>query len=219
SNDLQWADQNVDAILHAWYPGTQGGLAIADVLMGDYSPSGKLPMTFPRSVGQVPLFYNHKNTGRPYNASNPNQRQEHYKSRYDDSPNTPLYPFGHGLSYADFSYGDIKLSSDTLTQDGKLEVSVKVTNSGDYDGEEVVQLYTRQLVGSTTRPVKELKGFQKLYFEKGESKTVTFTLTADDLAFYRAGLEWGVEPSDFYVYVGTSSDDVQRAEFKLVDHQ
>ena len=216
-NDLQWANKNVDAILHAWYPGTQGGHAVADVLMGDHSPSGKLPVTFPHSVGQVPLYYNHKNTGRPYNANNPKQRQEHYKSRYDDSPNTPLYAFGHGLSYTDFSYGEVKLSSGTLKMDGELEVSVKVTNNGDYAGEEVVQLYTRQLVGSTTRPVKELKGFQKLYFEKGESKEVKFTLTADDLAFYRAGLDWGVEPGDFYVYVGTASDNVQKAEFKLIE--
>ncbi|MGF1758232.1 beta-glucosidase BglX [Photobacterium sagamiensis] len=216
-NDLQWADKNVDAILHAWYPGTQGGLAIADVLMGDYSPSGKLPMTFPRSVGQVPLFYNQKSTGRPYDASNPNQRQEHYTSRYDDSANTPLYAFGHGLSYTDFTYGKIKLSSNTLTMDGEIEVAVKVTNSGDSAGEEVVQLYTRQLVGSITRPVKELKGFQKLHFEKGESKEVKFTLTAEDLAFYRAGLNWGSEAGDFYVYVGTASDNVQKAEFKLID--
>ena len=170
-NDLSWEHQNLDAILHAWYPGTSGGHAIADVLLGDYNPSGKLPMTFPRSVGQVPIYYNMKSTGRPYFADNENQRQEHYKSRYDDSPNTPLYAFGHGLSYTTFDYSDIKLSSDILKMnDDELNVTVKVTNAGDYAGEEVVQLYIRQLVGSTTRPVKELKGFQKIHFDKGESK-------------------------------------------------
>ena len=217
-NDLSWEHENLDAILHAWYPGTSGGHAIADLLVGDYSPSGKLPMTFPRSVGQIPIYYNMKNTGRPYDASNENQRQEHYKSRYDDSPNTPLYAFGHGLSYANFEYGDVKLSSDTLRMENdELSVSVKITNTGDYAGEEVVQLYTRQLVGSTTRPVKELKGFEKVHFEVGESKEVNFTLTAEDLAFYRGDMSWGSEAGDFHVFVGTSSDDVQKAEFKLVD--
>ncbi|AMO54921.1 beta-glucosidase [Endozoicomonas montiporae] len=217
-NDLSWEYENLDAILHAWYPGTSGGHAIADLLVGDYNPSGKLPMTFPRSVGQIPIYYNMKNTGRPYDADNENQRQEHYKSRYDDSPNTPLFAFGHGLSYTTFDYSDIKLSSDTLKiKDDELSVSVTITNSGDFAGEEVVQLYTRQLVGSRTRPVKELKGFQKIHFEKGESKDVTFTLTAEDLSFYRGDMTWGPEASDFHVFVGTSSDDVQKAEFKLVD--
>ena len=165
-NDLRWADENVDAILHAWYPGTMGGIAIADVISGDFTPSGKLPMTFPRSVGQVPIYYNEKNTGRPYFADNPNQRQEHYKSRYDDSPNTPLYAFGHGLSYTQFDYGDIRLSSEELTVDGELTVSVDITNSGNYAGEEVVQLYTRQHVGSITRPVKELKRLPESAFRE-----------------------------------------------------
>ncbi|MGF1682728.1 beta-glucosidase BglX [Photobacterium minamisatsumaniensis] len=216
-NDLRWADENVDAILHAWYPGTMGGIAVADVLSGDYTPSGKLPMTFPRSVGQVPIYYNEKNTGRPYLADNPNQRQEHYKSRYDDSPNTPLYAFGHGLSYTQFDYGDIELSSKTLDTNGDLTVSVQVTNSGEYAGEEVIQLYTRQHVGSITRPVKELKGFQKVHFDKGESKTITFTLTPADLAFYRADMSWGVEPGNFDVFVGTASDNVKQASFELVE--
>ena len=222
-NDLRWEDANMDSILHTWYPGTSGGHAVADVLLGDYNPSGKLPMTFPRSVGQVPMYYNMKNTGRPYDAQNENQRQEHYKSRYDDSPNTPLYEFGYGLSYTTFEYGDIKLSSDTLKinsgkmKDDELTITVKVSNTGDYAGEEVVQLYTRQLVGSTTRPVKDLKGFQKIHFEKGESKAVTFTLTAEDLAFYRGDMSWGSEAGDFHVFVGTSSDKVQKAEFTLVE--
>ncbi|WP_087019601.1 beta-glucosidase BglX [Thaumasiovibrio subtropicus] len=216
-NDLRWADENVDAILHAWYPGTMGGHAIADVLSGDYSPSGKLPMTFPRSVGQVPIFYNQKNTGRPFDANNPNQRQEHYKSRYDDSPNTPLYAFGHGLSYTEFHYGELTLSSETLTPDGELHVSVNVSNVGDYAGEEVIQLYTRQHVGSITRPVKELKGFQKVHFESGESKTISFTLTPEDLAFYRAGMRWGTEAGEFDLFIGTASDQVQKATFTLID--
>ncbi|GAA4872718.1 beta-glucosidase BglX [Ferrimonas pelagia] len=216
-NDLSWEHQNLDAILHAWYPGTSGGHAISDLLVGDFSPSGKLPMTFPRSVGQIPLYYNMKNTGRPYNAENPNQRQEHYKSRYDDSPNSPLYAFGHGLSYADFQYGEVKLSSDHLKMDGELTVSVDVTNAGKHAGEEVVQLYTRQMVGSVTRPVQELKGFQKVNFAAGETKTITFTLTAEDLSFYRADMSWGAEAGDFQVMVGTASDNVQRLPFKLVD--
>ncbi|MGF1748429.1 beta-glucosidase BglX [Vibrio cionasavignyae] len=214
-NDLRWADENVDSILHAWYPGTAGGHAIADVLSGDYSPSGKLPMTFPRSVGQIPIYYNAKSTGRPYKADNPNQRQEHYKSRYDDSPNTPLYAFGHGLSYGQFDYADLELSSDFLSSEKDLQVSVKVTNSGDFAGEEVIQLYTRQHVGSITRPVKELKGFQKVHFEAGESKTVSFTLSTDDLAFYRADMSWGYESGTFDVFVGTASDNVQQASFSI----
>ncbi|SHI09520.1 beta-glucosidase BglX [Ferrimonas marina] len=216
-NDLSWEQQNLDAILHAWYPGTAGGHAIADLLVGDYSPSGKLPITFPRSVGQVPIFYNMKNTGRPYNADNANQRQEHYKSRYDDSPNTPLYAFGHGLSYASFEYGELTLSSETLTMEGELTVSVEVTNRGKHAGEEVVQLYTRQLVGSVTRPVQELKGFDKVHFEPGETKTVSFTLTAEDLAFYRADMSWGAEAGEFQVMVGTASDQVQHKGFTLVE--
>lgn len=216
-NDLRWADENVDAIMHAWYPGTMGGYALADVLSGDYTPSGKLPMTFPRSVGQVPIYYNEKNTGRPYFADNPNQRQEHYKSRYDDSPNTPLYAFGHGLSYTQFEYGEIKLSNNQMPIDGEIEVSVQVSNTGDYAGEEVIQLYTRQHVGSITRPVKELKGFQKVHFEKGESKVITFTLKSEDLAFYRAGMDWGVEEGKFDLFVGTASDNVQTTHFELVN--
>ncbi|GAA4872711.1 beta-glucosidase BglX [Ferrimonas pelagia] len=216
-NDLSWEHENLDAIVHAWYPGTMGGPAVADILLGHANPSGKLPMTFPRSVGQVPIYYNMKNTGRPYYADNPNQRQEHYKSRYDDSPNTPLYAFGHGLSYSEFQYGEMTLSSDTLTLDGELTVSVEITNNGKHAGEEVVQLYTRQMVGSITRPVQELKGFDKVHFDAGETKMVSFTLTADDLAFYRADMSWGSEPGDFQVMVGTASDNVQRLSFKLID--
>ncbi|KEI71513.1 beta-glucosidase BglX [Endozoicomonas elysicola] len=217
-NVLDWEDEHVDAILHAWYPGTSGGHAIADVLMGEYNPSGKLPMTFPRSVGQVPIYYNARNTGRPYDAGSENPRSQHYTSRYDDSPNTPLYAFGHGLSYTDFEYGKVQLSSHQLkTRNDELTVSVDITNTGEYSGEEVVQLYTRQLVGSTTRPVKELKGFRKIQFAPGERKRVSFSLRSDDLAFYRADMSWGAEPGDFHVFVGSSSDRVQQAEFTLVD--
>ncbi|MFT2092391.1 beta-glucosidase BglX [Paraglaciecola sp. 2405UD69-4] len=216
-NDLRWADSNVDAILHAWYPGTMGGQAVADVLLGKYNPAGKLPMTFPRTVGQVPLFYNHKNTGRPIASSNPAHTPAEYTSRYDDSLNTPLYAFGHGLSYTQFKYDAPTLSSTRLDQNGELTLTVKVTNIGDRAGEEVIQLYTHQKVGSITRPVKELKGFQKLAFEVGETKTVAFTLTPDDLAFYRADMSWGTEPGEFEVMVGGASNKVQTLTFTLVD--
>lgn len=216
-NDLRWADSNVDAILHAWYPGTMGGQAVADVLVGKYNPAGKLPMTFPRSVGQIPLFYNHKNTGRPLHTNNPSVTPAEYSSRYDDSLNTPLYAFGHGLSYTQFDYEVPELSSAILKPDGALTVSVKVTNSGDRDGEEVIQLYTHQKVGSITRPVKELKGFQKLAFKAGETKTVKFTLTPADLAFFKADMTWGTEAGEFEVMVGTASNKVQILTFTLTD--
>ena len=165
------------AILETWFGGTQAGNGIADVLFGDYNPSGKLTMTFPRNVGQGPIFYNSKNTGRPIN---PDDTSEKYVSRYLDSPNTPLYPFGYGLSYTSFVYSnlDIKVTGKTIN------INATITNSGGRDGEEVVQLYARQKVGSITRPVKELKGFQKVFLRKGETKNLSFTLTTDDLAFY-----------------------------------
>ncbi|SHI09498.1 beta-glucosidase BglX [Ferrimonas marina] len=218
-NDLSWADEHVDAILHAWYPGTMAGHALADVLSGDVSPSGKLPISFPRSVGQIPIYYSSKNTGRPYNANNPNQRAEHYTSRYDDSRNTPLYAFGHGLSYSRFEYGALSLSSDSLSEQTPLTVELTVTNRGDYAGEEVVQLYTRQKVGSRTRPVQELKGWRKLHFEPGQTRTVRFELSPDDLAFYRADNRWGWEPGEFEVMVGSASNRVQRATFQLLPSQ
>ncbi|MEP1385168.1 MAG: beta-glucosidase BglX [Paraglaciecola sp.] len=216
-NDLRWADSNVDAILHAWYPGTMGGQAVADVLMGKYNPAGKLPMTFPRSVGQVPLFYNHKNTGRPIGSANPSHTPVEYTSRYDDSLNSPLYAFGHGLSYTQFEYSPPTLSSEKLTPKGELTLTVKVTNVGDRKGEEVIQLYTHQKVGSITRPVKELKGFQKLEFAPGETKNVKFTLTPADLAFFRADMTWGIEPGEFDVMVGGASNQVQALTFTLTD--
>ncbi len=198
-----------DAILEIWFPGTEAGRAVADVLAGDYNPSGKLPVTFPRNIGQVPLHYNQKNTGRPIKDN------EKYTSRYLDVPNTPLYAFGHGLSYTRFDYSDLQLGSPELTRDGKLEISVQVTNSGAFDGTEIVQLYVRDMVGSVTRPVKELKGFSKVFLPRGAKQTVTFTLTPDDLAFTRADNTFGNEPGEYTLFVGGSSDNVLETKFIL----
>ncbi len=211
-NSIEWADANVDAILEAWYPGTMGGHAIADILYGDYNPSGKLPVTFPRTVGQVPLHYDQKNTGRPIDPAKPDAK---YVSRYLDTPNTPLYPFGYGLSYTRFSYSPVTLSKTSIRPGEPLTASVTVTNSGARDGEEVVQLYIRDLVGSVTRPVKELKGFRKVALKKGESKTVSFTVTDADLAFTRADMSWGAEPGDFALWIGPSSAEGSKAAFAL----
>ena len=208
---LPWEDKNADAILETWFAGSQAGNAIADVLFGSYNPSGKLTATFPQSVGQIPLYYNHKMTGRPYQGV----ALDKYKSRYMDVSNDPLYPFGFGLSYTTFQYGKPELSTTNLALNGTLEVTVAVQNTGSYDGEEVAQLYIRDLVGSISRPVKELKGFQKVMLKKGESRTLTFRLTPEDLKFYNADLQFVAEPGDFQVFVGGNSRDVQMAEFKL----
>jgi beta-glucosidase len=197
------------AILETWFLGTTTGDAIADVLFGDYNPSGKLPVTFPRNVGQIPIFYNVRNTGRPLS-------DDKYTSKYIDVPNTPLYPFGYGLSYTTFSYSDIQLSSNSLAMNGSLTATVTVTNTGQRFGEEVVQLYTRQLVGSVTRPLKELKAFQKIALQPGESKDVTFSLTWRELAFFNANNQFVAEPGDFHVFIGTSSEEVQQAAFSLI---
>ncbi len=186
------------AILESWFGGTQAGNGIADVLFGDYNPSGKLTMTFPRNTGQIPIFYNSKNTGRPYDAKEPDAK---YVSRYIDVSNDPLYPFGYGLSYTTFAYSDLTID----TTGNKLTIHVQVTNTGSRDGEEVVQLYVQDKVGSITRPVKELKGFQKVMIEKGETKISTFNLTADDLAFYHPDLSKYWEPGEFVAFVGTNS--------------
>jgi beta-glucosidase len=209
---LSWENQNADAILETWFSGTQGGNAIADVLFGDYNPSGKITATFPQVVGQVPLFYNHKNTGRPFNGTD---KLDKYKSRYLDVSNDPLYPFGYGLSYTTFSYSKPELSKTSIKQNEPLEVRVTVRNTGNYDGEETAQLYIRDMVGSISRPVKELKGFQKVTLKKGESKTLTFRLAPDDLKFYNNDLKFVSEPGDFQVFVGGNSRDVQEAAFKL----
>ena len=209
---LEWENQHVNSILEAWHGGTEAGNAVANVLFGNYNPSAKLCMTFPRNVGQIPIYYNHKNTGRPYNIKNPSEK---YKSRYLDVSNDPLYPFGYGLSYTNFTYSDLTLDKTSFAAPGSLKITVTITNAGSFDGTEVAQLYIRDLVGSITRPVKELKGFQKVFLKVGESKTLTFTLTADDLAFYNAKLEHKAEPGDFKVFVGTNSSDVKEAGFTL----
>lgn len=211
--------KNVPAILNVWFPGSEAGLAISDVLFGDVNPSGKLSATFPRNVGQVPIFYNHKNTGRPLNHEKTENCQfEKFRSNYLDVCNTPLYPFGYGLSYTTFDYAQVKLNSQNMSKNGSIGVSVDVTNSGNYDGKEVIQLYIRDLVGSVTRPVKELKGFQKVSFKKGETRTITFTITEEDLKFYNYDLNFVAEPGEFQVFVGTNSDTKNMATFTLTDN-
>jgi beta-glucosidase len=211
---IGWAEENADAILEAWYPGTEGGHAVAAALFGDYNPSGKLPVTFPRAVGQVPIHYDMKNTGRPYD---PEGEEQKYRSRYVDVANTPLYPFGHGLSYTRFTYSDLELDRDRIGGDDTLTVSVRVENTGDYDGEEVVQLYIRDEVASVTRPVRQLRGFRRIGLGRGEGETVSFELTVADLAFHRADMSWGAEAGEFAVLVGGSSADVLGARFTLTE--
>ncbi len=209
---FNWISDNVPAIVYTWWLGTQAGNAIADVLFGDYNPSGKLPISFPRTEGQIPVYYNHYNTGRPAH----NDSDLNYVSSYIDLPNSPKYAFGFGLSYTSFSYSDIELNKKTIRPGEKLLVNCTITNTGNYDGEETVQLYTRDLFGSVVRPVKELKGFQKLFLKKGESKKVSFAIAADDLRFYNDKLQYIFEPGDFKVFVGGSSDNVKEAGFTLV---
>jgi beta-glucosidase len=208
---LEWEAANADALLDIWFGGTETGNAVADVLFGDYNPSGKLSMTFPKNVGQIPLYYAHKNTGRPFNQ----EPFAKFKSNYLDVENEPLYPFGFGLSYTQFSYSDLSLSSNSMRAGEKITATITVTNSGNYDGEETVQLYIRDLVGSVTRPVKELKSFQKIFLKKGESKTVSFTISNEDLKFYNADLKWVSEPGEFEVMVGTDSQQTKSKKFEL----
>ena len=210
---LPWEHANANAILETWFAGTEAGNAIADVLLGNYNPSGKLPMTFPAHVGQVPIFYSAKNTGRPHN----DQLLDKYKSRYLDVPNEPLYPFGYGLSYSPFTYSDVKLSASEMKEGETLTVTCTVKNEGSRDGEEVVQLYVRDITGSVTRPLKELKGFQKIMLKAGETRDVQFKLSANDLAFYRFDMSWGTEPGKFIVFVGGNSRDTKQAPFTLVE--
>ncbi len=211
---ISWENQNMDAILEAWYPGTRGGDAIAQTLFGANNPNGKLPMSFPRNVGQSPIYYNHKNTGRPYlGLSDPEQK---YKSRYTDVDNSPLFSFGFGLSYTTFNYSNLKISSDKIKFNEKLKVSVDVSNTGKFDGEEVVQLYIRDLVGSVTRPVRELKGFQKISLKKGETKNVSFEISSDDLKFYTLDMKYEAEAGQFNVFVGGNSDTNNKVSFELV---
>jgi len=209
---LKWEQEHVPAILNVWFGGTEAGYAIADVLFGDVNPSGKLSTTFPQNIGQVPLFYNHKNTGRPLSEGKWFQK---FRSNYLDVSNDPLYPFGFGLSYTSFSYSDIKLSSPSMKAGQKISASVTVTNTGNKTGKEVVQLYIRDLVGSSTRPVKELKGFQKIELKSGESKVVSFEITVNELKYYNYDLKYVAEPGDFKVFIGGNSRDVKEAGFKL----
>lgn len=209
---LTWENENVPAILNVWFGGTEAAYAIGDVLFGDANPSGKLVASFPQNVGQVPLFYNHKNTGRPLGEG---KWFEKFRSNYLDVSNDPLYPFGYGLSYTTFDYSDLTLTSDKMDSNGEITASVTVTNSGRTDGAEVVQLYIRDLVGSITRPVKELKGFEKVFIKAGESKTVSFKITPELLKFYDYDLNYVFEPGDFDIMVGTNSHDVKTARFTL----
>lgn len=211
---LTWEQEHVPAILNVWFGGTETGKAVADVLFGDVNPSGKLPATFPQNVGQLPMYYSQKNTGRPLAKSAWFQK---FRSNYLDVSNEPLYPFGFGLSYTEFEYSPLKLEKATINKSDKLKITVQVKNNGQYNGEEVVQLYIQDLVASQTRPVKELKGFQKVWIEKGKSKTVEFEISEEDLKFYNQKLDFISEPGKFKVYIGTNSRDVQEAEFELID--
>lgn len=210
---LKWESENVPAILNVWFGGIEATRAIGDVLFGDVNPSGKLTVTFPQNVGQVPLYYSHKNTGRPLAEEKWFYR---FRSNYLDVSNEPLYPFGFGLSYTTFDYSNFKLSSNTLKPGQKLTAYVTITNTGKFAGEEVVQLYTRDLVGTSTRPVKELKGFQKIKLAPGESKVVTFAIGEEDLKFFNSDLKFVAEAGDFKAFVGPNVRDVKEVDFKLV---
>ena len=198
--------EKADALLNVWFPGSEAGYAISDVLFGKVNPSAKLPVTFPRNVGQIPVYYNHKNTGRPLTDIN---KWEKFRTAYLDSPNLPLFPFGFGLSYTTFTYSDINVSAKNLQGNGKLTASVTLTNTGKYDGAEVVQLYIRDVVGTNTRPLKELKGFQKVMLKAGESKTVSFEITPEDLKYYNNELKFDWESGDFQIMIGGNSQDVK----------
>lgn len=202
---FDWASENIPTIVYTWWLGTEAGNSIADVLFGKINPGGKLPMTFPRTEGQIPIYYNHYNTGRPAK----NNTDRNYVSAYIDLDNDPAYPFGFGLSYTKFQYSDVNVSATQLKGNQTLTASVTLTNSGNYDGEEVVQLYIRDLVGKVVRPVKELKGFQKIFLKKGESKTVSFNITPEDLKFYDDELNFDWESGEFDIMIGTNSAQVQ----------
>lgn len=209
---LKWEDENVPAILNVWFGGTEAANAISDVLFGSVNPSGKLTATFPQNVGQVPLYYAHKNTGRPLGEG---KWFSKFRSNYLDVSNDPQYPFGYGLSYTTFSYSGIKLNKGSFKTGESITASITVKNTGKVEGKEVVQLYLRDLVSSSTRPVKELKGFQKITLKPGESKEVDFTITEDDLKFYNDALKFVAEPGDFKVYIGGNSRDVMETDFKF----
>lgn len=210
---MKWESENVPAILNVWFAGSEAGYAITDALFGDVNPSGKLTTTWPQNVGQVPLFYNHKNTGRPLGEG---KWFEKFKTNYLDVSNDPVYPFGYGLSYTQFSYGELQLSKTNLKGNEMLKASITVTNNGQFTGKEVVQLYIRDVVGTVTRPVKELKGFQKIELKPGESKVVTFTITPEHLKFYNYDLKYDWEPGEFQIMIGTNSKDVKTGRVNWV---
>ena len=204
--------EKAPAILESWFGGTEAGNAIADILFGDINPSGKLTMTFPRNTGQIPVFYNCKNTGRPINPSDP---QEKYKSNYLDCPNSPLYPFGYGLSYTTFRYSDVKLNKNDFNLNDSISATIELTNTGSRDGEEIVQLYIRDLVGDVTRPVMELKGFSRVILKKGETKRVSFTVYPADLAYYHQDMTFSWDKGAFKLFIGPNSAETRTAEFTI----
>ncbi len=209
---INYLAENIPAILETWFLGNESGNAIADILFGDYNPSGKLPVTFPKSVGQVPLYYNHKNTGRPNNPAH-----QMYTTSYTDFTNAPLYPFGFGLSYTTFEYSNLSLSKNKISKEESIIASIDVKNTGDLEGEEIVQLYVRDLVGSVTRPVKELKDFKKIYLKPGELKHLEFVISPDKLKFYDINMNFTVEPGDFKLFIGTNSVDLKEAAFSVLE--
>ena len=213
---LSWEHQHVPAILNVWFGGSETGDAICDVLFGDKSPSGKLTMTMPQNMGQIPVYYNHLNTGRPVEEGT--KKFVKFQSNYLDVRNEPLYPFGYGLSYTTFEYSDMTLSSEQMSADDSITASVTVKNTGNYDADEVVQLYIRDVVGSISRPVKELKGFQRIHLKSGESKVVTFTITPDLLRFYDYNLDYVIEPGDFDIMIGTNSRDVKNKTVHFINY-
>ena len=204
----------VDAVLEAWFPGTEGGRAIADLLFGDKNPSAKLSMSFPYSVGQIPVYYNHFRTGRPKNALN---AEEWYVSKYLDIPNEPLFSFGFGLSYTTYLYENVRLSNETMTAETPLTISVDVTNNGEVEGEEIVQLYIQDVVGEVVRPIKELKGFVKVMLQPGETRTISFIISEEQLRYHHSDLHFKSDPGAFVAYIGSNSQDVQAYPFQLIE--
>ena len=206
---IPWVAEHAPAIVEAWHLGSQAGHAIADVLFGAHNPSGKLPVSFPRVTGQVPIYYNHLNTGRPVDPGTV------FWSHYTDAPNDPLYPFGYGLSYTTFSYSDVRVDRPEMSRDGEVTIRVDVRNTGERAGSDVAQLYIRDVVGSRARPVRELKGFQRVELARGEVTTVRFTVRAGDLAFFTASGAWEVEPGEFVAFVGGDSTATERTTFHV----
>ena len=210
---IEWESENVPAILDAWFGGTEAAYSIADVLFGDVNPSGKLTTSFPKNVGQIPIYYDHKNTGRPLDEGGWFMK---FRSNYLDVDNDPVYPFGYGLSYTTFEYGPVSLSADSMKADGKIVASVEVKNTGAVAGKEVVQMYIKDVKASSSRPVRELKGFDKVLLQPGESKTVSFEIGVDALSFWNQKMEYVAEPGEFKVYIGGDSQTKNEASFELL---